>query len=97
MAFIKTVSPEKAEGKIAELYAPVLEMIGSVPKSLEMWSASPTRIYMKPPFTAPIWSPRAFCSRLSEWEKNRPSEPCDSNSNLKRQESCWVSLSLCHT
>ena len=47
MAFIKTVSPEKAEGKIAELYAPVLEMIGSVPKSLEMWSASPTLLELQ--------------------------------------------------
>lgn len=47
MAFVKTVSPEKAEGKIAELYAPVLEMIGSVPKSLEMWSASPTLLELQ--------------------------------------------------
>ena len=47
MALISTVSPEKAEGKIAELYAPVLEMVGSVPKSLEMWSASPTLLELQ--------------------------------------------------
>ena len=41
MALITTVSPEKAEGEIAETYKPFLDTIGVVPKPLEMMSASP--------------------------------------------------------
>ncbi|MBW1779128.1 MAG: hypothetical protein JRL30_00120 [Deltaproteobacteria bacterium] len=41
MALITTVSPETAEGPIAEAYKPFLETIGVVPKPLEMVSVSP--------------------------------------------------------
>ncbi|HDZ89834.1 MAG: hypothetical protein JRF51_03505 [Deltaproteobacteria bacterium] len=41
MALITTVSPEKAEGAIAQAYKPFLDTIGVVPKPLEMLSASP--------------------------------------------------------
>lgn len=47
MALIKTVSPEKAEGKIGEVYRVLQEKIGLVPKPFEMMSASPALMLIR--------------------------------------------------
>ena len=41
MALIHTTPPEKAEGKLAELYAEVEQMFGRVPNNARMLGASP--------------------------------------------------------
>jgi hypothetical protein len=41
MSLITMVSPETAEGQIAQAYKPFLDAIGVVPKPLEMMSVSP--------------------------------------------------------
>lgn len=41
MALIETVPPEKAQGKLAELYAEVEQMFGSVPNNVRMLGVSP--------------------------------------------------------
>ncbi len=40
MPIIQTISPEKAEGKVAEMYSVLKESIGFVPNALQMFSAS---------------------------------------------------------
>jgi alkylhydroperoxidase family enzyme len=77
MAFIKTVSPEKAEGKIAELYAPVLEMIGSVPKSLEMWSASPTLLELQMGFMGYFMQHQTLDPNLTTLIRYLVAKECD--------------------
>ncbi len=47
MALITTVSPEKAEGQIAQAYKPFLDTIGVVPKPLEMMSSSPVLLKLQ--------------------------------------------------
>lgn len=41
MELLKTVSPEEAEGFVAEVYAGFQERLGSIPKPVQMMSASP--------------------------------------------------------
>jgi alkylhydroperoxidase family enzyme len=41
MALIQTTPPEKAEGKLAELYAEVEQMFGMVPNNVRMLGVSP--------------------------------------------------------
>jgi len=41
MALIQTVPPEKAEGKLAELYAEVEQIFGMVPNNVQMLGVSP--------------------------------------------------------
>ena len=41
MSYLKTVSPEDATGQVAEVYKPVLEVVGMVPAPLQLISASP--------------------------------------------------------
>ena len=41
MALIQTVPPEKAEGKLAELYAEVEQLFGMVPNNVQMLGVSP--------------------------------------------------------
>ncbi len=41
MALIQTTPPEKAEGKLAELYAEVEQMFGRVPNNARMLGVSP--------------------------------------------------------
>jgi alkylhydroperoxidase family enzyme len=41
MALVKTTPPEKAEGKLAELYAEVEQMFGRVPNNARMLGVSP--------------------------------------------------------
>jgi len=41
MALIQTIPPEKAEGKLAELYAEVEQMFGMVPNNVRMLGVSP--------------------------------------------------------
>jgi alkylhydroperoxidase family enzyme len=41
MALVKTTPPEKAEGKLAELYAEVEQMFGMVPNNVRMLGVSP--------------------------------------------------------
>jgi alkylhydroperoxidase family enzyme len=42
MALIQTTPPEKAEGKLAELYAEVEQSFGMIPKSVQLLGVSPT-------------------------------------------------------
>jgi hypothetical protein len=42
MALLKTVTPEEADGFIAEAYANFQKAIGSIPKPIQMMSASPS-------------------------------------------------------
>jgi alkylhydroperoxidase family enzyme len=42
MALVQTTLPEKAEGKLAELYAEVEQMFGMVPNNVRMLGVSPT-------------------------------------------------------
>ena len=42
MALIQTTPPEKAEGKLAELYAEVEQMFGRVPNNARMLGVSPS-------------------------------------------------------
>ena len=41
MALVQTTPPEKAEGKLAELYAEVEQMFGMVPNNVRMLGVSP--------------------------------------------------------
>jgi alkylhydroperoxidase family enzyme len=41
MAFIQTTPPEKAEGKLAELYAEVEQTFGKIPNNVRMLGVSP--------------------------------------------------------
>ncbi len=41
MALIKTIPPEKAEGKLAELYAETEQMFGMVPNNVRLLGVSP--------------------------------------------------------
>lgn len=41
MALLKTVSPENAEGKLAELYSQTEQMFGAVPNNVRMYGVSP--------------------------------------------------------
>lgn len=41
MSYLKTVSPEDATGQVAEVYKPVMEVVGMVPAPLQLISASP--------------------------------------------------------
>lgn len=41
MALVQTIPPEKAEGKLAELYAEVEQMFGMVPNNVRMLGVSP--------------------------------------------------------
>ena len=41
MALIQTTSPEKAEGKLAELYAEMEQMFGAVPNNAQLLGVSP--------------------------------------------------------
>ncbi len=41
MALIKTIPPEEAEGKLAELYAEVEQFFGRVPNNVQMLGVSP--------------------------------------------------------
>ncbi len=41
MALIKTIPPEKAEGKLAELYAETEQMFGIVPNNVQLLGVSP--------------------------------------------------------
>jgi len=41
MALVQTIAPEKAEGKLAELYAEVEQMFGMVPNNVRMLGVSP--------------------------------------------------------
>lgn len=42
MALIQTIPPEKAEGKLAELYTEVEQLFGRVPNNVQMLGISPT-------------------------------------------------------
>ncbi|MBU1689692.1 MAG: hypothetical protein KJ958_15140 [Gammaproteobacteria bacterium] len=41
MSIISTVTPEQAEGKVAEIYGQIQQMMGRVPNAFQMYSSSP--------------------------------------------------------
>ncbi|BAN34374.1 hypothetical protein SCD_n00526 [Sulfuricella denitrificans skB26] len=41
MSIISTVAPEHTEGKVAELYGQIQQMMGRVPNAFQMYSSSP--------------------------------------------------------
>ena len=41
MSIISTVVPEQAEGKVAEVYGQIQQMMGRVPNAFQMYSSSP--------------------------------------------------------
>lgn len=41
MSIISTVAPEQAEGKVAEIYGQIHQMMGRVPNAFQMYSSSP--------------------------------------------------------
>jgi uncharacterized peroxidase-related enzyme len=47
MSYLKTVSPEDATGQVAEVYKPVMEMVGMVPAPLQLMSASPNLLVIQ--------------------------------------------------
>lgn len=42
MALIATVAPDKANGKVAEVYSSINKVFGRVPNAMQVYSASPT-------------------------------------------------------
>ncbi len=47
MSYLKTVAPEDATGQVAEVYKPVLDMVGMVPAPLQLMSASPNLLTLQ--------------------------------------------------
>ena len=47
MSLLKTVKPEEAEGLVAEVYKPLMEMMGMVPAPLQLYSASPNLMVLQ--------------------------------------------------
>ena len=52
MALIQTIPPEKAEGKLAELYAEVEQLFGRVPNNVQMLGISPDLLESQLQFVA---------------------------------------------
>ena len=55
MALIQTTPPEKAEGKLAELYAEVEQLFGMVPNNVRMLGVSPEILDNQIQLMGTIW------------------------------------------
>lgn len=64
MAIIKTVTPEEATGKLAEIYKKFEETMGMVPNAFRIRSASPDQVAHQAQFLSYYWHHESLSNNL---------------------------------